>query len=328
MTGLLRIAIGLPLAVGAGAQSTYVELPPTTQAAGLSADGQWLVGYEGASAQTFRWSASTGVLPLRGFDSLGAVGVGGFPVVGNYQQGPSLFARAWTPHGQIDLGTLGTGCPTSAASLANDVTSDGAIIVGQSCSPSGLLHAYQWTRPTGFLDLTPSIVSFSNAVAISPNGRYVVGSIGFAGALWRDGELVPRAPTGSLFDVNSDGVVAGSTAAGAAFVWSESAGTRRIGTLPGDVLSTLPLAISETGAVAGAVASASGRPNRAFYWTAELGIRDLRALLTDHGAPIPDGTLLGTASAISADGRVVAGEYLHADFTFGTFVATLGGNDR
>jgi probable HAF family extracellular repeat protein len=118
----------------------------TSYAYGVSADGSVVVGWaQNASYQyrAFRWTAQTGMQ---------------------------------------DLGTLG-----SDTSYAYGVSADGSVVVGVvqnwGSYGSGESRAFRWTAETGMQDLNELYAALlqngsflMDAYAISPDGRYIVGS--------------------------------------------------------------------------------------------------------------------------------------------------------
>jgi probable HAF family extracellular repeat protein len=159
----------------------------TSHARGVSADGAVVVGV----AQTvgyyhaFRWTASGGMQDLGtlpGGRSSVAYGVSadGAVVVGEATNASGYWhAFRWTASGGMqDLGTLG-----GDRSWAYGVSADGAVVVGWATNASRDGHAFRWTASGGMEDLN---ITYANllingsvlreARAISPDGRYIVGT--------------------------------------------------------------------------------------------------------------------------------------------------------
>ncbi len=112
-------------------------------------------------------------------DGTTAVGYAHVPWIGTdggYQYQPFRYRDGRTIH----LGSLGFG------GVASDVSADGSVVVGSSRSRrDGEFHAFIWTEQKGMLDLNDVYqgilkpgVTLRNALAISPNGRYIVGRVG------------------------------------------------------------------------------------------------------------------------------------------------------
>jgi probable HAF family extracellular repeat protein len=76
-----------------------------------------------------------------------------------------------------DLGTLG-----GTWSWAWDVSADGAVVVGVATNAAEQVRAFRWTPSRGMEDLNTTYASLLTngselieALAISPDGRYIVG---------------------------------------------------------------------------------------------------------------------------------------------------------
>ena len=87
-------------------------------------------------------------------------------------------AFRWTASGGMrDLGTLG-----GIGSIAWDVSADGAVVVGGATNAAGQPRAFRWTASGSMEDLNTTYASqltdgsvLYEALAISPDGRYIVG---------------------------------------------------------------------------------------------------------------------------------------------------------
>jgi probable HAF family extracellular repeat protein len=153
----------------------------------VSADGAVVVGGAFNAAllgRAFRWTASGGMQDLGtlgGSESLASdVSADGAVVVG-WAHNAVGRARAfrWTASGGMqDLGTL----PGGYYSVASGVSADGAVVVGRAGNAAGQDRAFRWTAAGGMEDLNTTYNSLltngsvlSDAYAISPDGRYIVG---------------------------------------------------------------------------------------------------------------------------------------------------------
>jgi probable HAF family extracellular repeat protein len=163
-------------------------------AAATSSDGRVVVGSAMEAKGTyraFRWTnAGMANLGTLGGDMSGATGVSadGAVVVGgsNKTNNGDSHVFLWTSAGMIDLGTLG-----GRIANANGVSADGSVVVGLSQIPgSSDYHAFRWTKASGMQDLNTLLsnagvnmtgITLLEAVAISGNGEYIVGSANFPG---------------------------------------------------------------------------------------------------------------------------------------------------
>jgi probable HAF family extracellular repeat protein len=163
-------------------------------AAATSSDGSVIVGTATTSKgayRAFRWTDAGMVdLGTLGGHIASATGVSadGTVVVGlsNNTNNSDTHAFLWTSAGMVDLATLGGG-----SSVANGVSSDGSVVVGLSqIAGSSDYHAFRWSKIAGMQDLNIVLtkagidmtgITLLEAVAISGNGEYIVGSATFPG---------------------------------------------------------------------------------------------------------------------------------------------------
>jgi probable HAF family extracellular repeat protein len=94
------------------------------------------------------------------------------------------------------LGTLG-----GDESEAYAVSANGAVVVGTASNAAGQWHAFRWTASGGMEDLNTTYASLltngsvlSVAYAISPDGRYIVGSGYNAATLREEAFLLDTVP--------------------------------------------------------------------------------------------------------------------------------------
>ena len=191
-------------------------------ATAVDSDGSVVVGgtdVTGGGSHAFRWdqtpSTNTGVMTdLGGFggnSAATAVNLDGSVVVGGADMDVVIasthanrtHATMWTAptNTPTDLGVL----PGDTASIANDVSGDGTIVVGVSdptgvAGPTGDIlgvsydaatsHAFRWTQATGIKDLRQLLVDagvdmtnvrLSSANGISEDGQVIVGAGIFPG---------------------------------------------------------------------------------------------------------------------------------------------------
>ncbi len=164
-----------PLGAALGWVTSYVT--------GVSGDGVTVVGHGQAANGSFygyRWTSAGGMQlldPLNQFgdESPAAVNRDGSVVVGSYYYGGAF--RWSSTLGMQGLGTF----PGQLYAQANDVSDDGAVVVGSSGTWStstgwSYLQAYRWTAGGGMqnLGLLPGGAR-SEALAVSGDGSIVVG---------------------------------------------------------------------------------------------------------------------------------------------------------
>jgi probable HAF family extracellular repeat protein len=119
-------------------------------------------------------------------------------------------AFRWTEAGGMeDLGTL----PGGTSSEAFGVSADGSIVVGSS-DAGGVYRAFRWTEAGGMEDLNVAYANLlddgsylETAQAISPDGRYIVGTGYNAATGRREAYLLDTRPSRRDGDVNGDGCV-------------------------------------------------------------------------------------------------------------------------
>jgi probable HAF family extracellular repeat protein len=175
----------------------------------------------------------------------------------------------------------------------------------------------------------------SEAYAVSGDGSTVVGSSSSRAAnsglfgeafLWTEaagmkglGHLHPEAAfMGSVaYDVSQDGSVVvgvssvlkiGGVVSTEAFRWIEGTGMTSLGDLDGGGMFSTAYGVSGDGSIV-VGAGRDGPGDRAFIWDEGSGMRDLRDVLVsdyDLGNSLT-GWTLGSANAISADGKFLAG---------------------
>lgn len=265
-----------------------------TQAVALSGDGRvavgtaWPLGF-GLSPccttperQAFRWTAGGGTRGL-GFlpGSSGnytvatAVSRDGSVVVGS----SSREAFRWTAAGGMQgLGFGGVGL--YSASSASGVSADGSIIVGTLTGAGARLRpqAFRWTEAGGLEGLGFGSFFYTDARAVSGDGRVIVGGAG-----------------------------------GEAFRWTVTEGMRGLGTVTGPAWhSAEAQAVSFDGSViAGRGLVSSGMATQGFVWSAEGGMLPLGFLSVvapgNFFAPGASVQRYSDARAISADGGIIVG---------------------
>jgi probable HAF family extracellular repeat protein len=127
-------------------------------------------------AQRLTW---LGTLPGGNWSEATGVSADGSVVVGRARNAAGKWrAFRWTAGGMQDLGTL-----DGNSSWALGVSADGSVVVGWAENAEGYQRAFRWTAAGGMEDLNKTYASLLTdgsvlveAYAISPDGRYIVGS--------------------------------------------------------------------------------------------------------------------------------------------------------
>jgi probable HAF family extracellular repeat protein len=147
---------------------------PLLDAFDVSDDGNVVVAY------ALRWTTSGTIDNVSGGRVASAEGVSadGQTVVGWYQSsvvgqfGSEVHAFRWTrASGLQDLGTLRDG----SESIAEAISGNSSVIVGQARDKDGFWHAFRLTANTGMQDLKTLGGTMSAAAAVSADGSVIVG---------------------------------------------------------------------------------------------------------------------------------------------------------
>ncbi|QYO76025.1 hypothetical protein [Devosia salina] len=255
----------------------------------VSADGGVVVGTAGSSNLTqvaFRWDADTGMtaLPGSGVDGRGISGdastVIGYHIVPDGGGGSHVEAFRWTQAGgMLDLGTGGY-----TSSVANGVSSDGSVIVGE-VSGAGQNVAFAWTEATGMQLL---------------------------------GWMAGGAPSTRATDVSDTGILVGNSrmAGGDYQAFYKDLGSvdglQGLGYFGGGDYSRAEAITNDANFIVGE-ATDSGNVGHAVRWTWE-GAAYGSAMALDGGT----GWIYSEATDIAADGATVVGQYILVDEADGT----------
>jgi uncharacterized membrane protein len=241
----------------------------------------------------------------RAFD----VSTGGI-VVGYGRIGLTAARQAFAWSAAKGLSPLGGNVPWYQSTVATSLSRDGGVIVGQDGD-----HAFRWTSADGRRSLgIPDGSAQSAATGVSRDGAVVVGS-GYSadtgrGAAFRwtaDGlrplGFLPGTQSSFATGVSGDGAVVagyGGSFDLEAFRWTERDGLVGLGSLRGAPITySYAQAISEDG---GTIIGLSASPHgyEAFRWTEAGGMVGLD----------PDGAVPTAATACSADGGLIVGNWL------------------
>ena len=292
---------------------TLTSLGANNQPTSMSADGTIVVG------PGFRWTSGTGVVGIGGNGGHTAISRDGSTIVSDAVDGGSGLVTAAIWAGGTSWTNLGglpgeTPCG-SDFSHSYGVTADGAVVVGLGWVTGCGGHAFRWETATGMVDLGSTVSgnsSRANGIAANDPTR-VIGwqdTTTRQGARWDNGVQTlftfGAAPVGEALAVSPDGsVVVGSFAGNEAWRWTQATGVQQIGVLPGFNFGGYGFALTDDGdTVVGACGFGFDRD--AFIWTQAMGMVKLDDYLTGMGLDLT-GWDLGSATAISADGTVIAG---------------------
>jgi probable HAF family extracellular repeat protein len=244
----------------------------------VSSDGSIILGTLDKSVedntilQPFLWTEAHG-LQVLGEDVFGeARGLSGD---GSTVAGWGQYAWRWTAgEGEQMLG--GGNVLRYHRSQGFATSSDGSVVVGTGIVEIGAGEAFRWTQQTGMRGLgLLTGGTDSNATAVSPDGRVVVGNAqsvnGREAFRWEDGVMVG------------------------------------LGDLPGGLFSSFAQGVSGDGKIV----VGGGRTEQgfeAFFWDAAHGMRRFEdALASDYGIG-SGGWVFHTVNDVSADGTVFAGD--------------------
>lgn len=312
---LAPLAIAPLLAsVAAGQSFTLVPgLPPNggSRIYGISADGQTAAG-DSAFGTAFRYSASGGrqdlIEPGVSLTWGNAISGDGSTVVGEGTGG----AYVWRGPANYQIIGRQSGYTNGAA---EGVSGDGSVVVGRSYIPDSAepSQAFRWTASGGLqpLGFTRPGHYHSEAFAISRDGSVIVG-ISRAGAgdafVWtQSGGMtalpsLPNSNSGSgAFGVNATGdIIVGYSGPGALWTKWEDGLPTLLGGADG-----IARAVSDNGRVV--VGQIDTGTLHAGIWTPERGPELLSDYLASFGISIPANVSLLNATAVSADGRTIAG---------------------
>ncbi len=250
-----------------------------------SHNGSVIVGYSDAA---FRWTRSTGMLPLQSsplYTDAYGISADGAVVVGYIDN----FPFRWTQAGGYE--TLGI-LPGGFHAAAWAVSGDGNVIAGTSFG--GGDRPFIWTRaggmqPIGYLG---SGFPLSTSEDISTDGTTIVGN-GYDGSAAR------------------------------AFRWRSSSGLQDIGILSGKTEAEVHGTNADGSVTVGVCWSNQGENTfTATMWSDSNGVVDLNIYLPAIGINLA-GWNLTSASDVSDDGMTIAGYGIHNGVTE-AWVATLG----
>ncbi len=313
--------LGLTASLTSSALGGNASFTIITNAGGsmdITPDGTTVVGWGNSGA--FRWTKADGLAWLLGGTNAVAISDDGSVILGNANDNSGIEnAALWTTGGWSLLGGTGpTGCDFNQSS-GYGLSADGLVAVGLGWDGCDA-RAFRWTAATGMVELEDSGGYASRANAVSGNGEIVGGWDPTNGGAWQASVWFPDGsqqiisdPWGEVGGINDDGTVIGGYIPSGAFLWSPGGELQELGHLTGSPLgaTTCVQAITPDGGVA--VGYDDGLGFRAFIWTSTEGMRNLKTVLQQAGAVIPQSPntgaplTLGGATGISNDGNVICG---------------------
>lgn len=315
----------------AGPLPGFVSLDVTGgQATHVSPDGRMVVGTFGAGGGGWVWCADTGAVTLPSSSNVVALAGNGYPAAGSAVNTGSSETEAaiWTAadDGEPDLlgGVPGGQSLDGTLSTAYGMTSDASVVVGLAYNADLEAEAFRWTDDAGMQAL-PKLNTdrAARANGVSSGGNVVWGwndtATGFRRAVrWVDGEIeelldAEGNPIGEATGANRDAsVIVGSRLGIAgqetdAYRWTADTGAVSIGSLAaGPLENNFAFATNNDGSMI-VGATGFGPFREPTIWTEGGELAWLADELTDLGIEVPDGWALNSATALSADGDIIAG---------------------
>jgi uncharacterized membrane protein len=314
-------------------QADYVGIPTD-----ITPDGSVVVGGLGTNnGPVFRWDLNAGTAEELGGIVTGQVSISddGTKIAANLRGADDVLRPAIYENG------LWTALPPVAGAVpcnnteagfsygsAYDISGDGSTVVGLSYGAggcySGTTRGFKWTAAGGTVQL-PKLDTFDRAGranAVNYDGTVIVGwddaSNGTRrGAQWRNGvlSLIRKGtnPVGEGLDVTRDGqyvVGAINTAtSGQAWRYRPSSGVEQLGALPFQTGGTTNAISDDASVITGYSTSVTTGLLTAALWTSGLGFSNLNQLVGSQGISTEGGALV-TGTAVSSDGRTIAGHML------------------
>ncbi|MCW8843379.1 MAG: hypothetical protein OQK00_08200, partial [Rhodobacteraceae bacterium] len=316
---------------GEGVSSSYDITPDGTTVVGdalTDTDDRVAVEWSGGGDPTRLGSLGGIYSRAWGVNSDGSV------IVGESQNasGRSKAVR-WVNGAVQDIDTLST------LSVANDVSADGAVVVG-NYSPGSHWRAFRWTASGGMVDLgylaSPTGIQDSAASGVSADGSIVVGRSAGVGNRYRpfmwtqaDGMVdlgtmrSDDSGTGWAVAVSGDnttivGRASTDTSEDHAFRWTEADGMEDLGDLTSDQSGwSSAHDVNTDGSVIVGAADDDSNNNKAFRWTEETGMQNLGTLQSDNSG-------VSIAWGVSDDGAVVVGWSRYEAYVTRAFIWTAG----
>lgn len=337
---LLAILCLIPGSIFAQGVVEYIE---NAKVSALSSDGSVAVGYTPNNLDVFRWTSAGGIENLNG--STLAIGVGGGEPQVN-ADGTRISACIPAPDSLTvtqGLWTQGSGwqaltpptAPGGGVSSGSHgtpwgISGDGNMVVGLFWLATQKARASSWTAATGLIDLGTE-GNNSRANDTNGDGSVIVGwsdnpdTGDWQPAVWENGALTVLDPQGHgmVTKVTRSGhLLFGSSADSATFgaqatIWSRSESNENgwqevlLGVLPGTVPEQGGRSIIEDGSYDGRILIGRNHYTtfsfKDFIWTSARGLETASAYFARIGIDMGSSFRIERVSAISEDGRVIAG---------------------
>ncbi len=271
-----------------------------TQTTALSGDGDSVVGLGQAATNAplrpfiYRRSAGSAeflgtVMGLSQSEAHGVSGNGSV-VAGNAHDSSFFVGQAWRWTQAGGMQALGFTRPSHFYSDATGISRDGRTIVGYSYD-GNITDAFTWTEEHGMTALPCLAGDNAHAYGVNATGTIVVGSSYYGGGrdhavLWENGTVLDLGVTATM---------------------------RR----------SFAKALSDDGSVVVGYAQMLTGSDNACIWTRATGMMLLGDYLTSIGVGVPNDWSFGSAEAISADGRTIAGRGWHGSGSSEAYVITI-----
>lgn len=283
--GIIAMLAGTPTAL-AGDVPTFTPYPGTGQIIDISDDGTRFISF-GFNLSLWINGVET-VIGDENTESIIAISGDGSTVIGTVVgEGNLRYAGRWTEGGGWEnLGDLGLGGCDFNRSSGYNCSDDGSVVVGlgwDGCT--GV--AFVYTDDAGMQPLPNSGGQSARANAIAEND-VVAGWNGNCRKAafwddWGDFETMPGGGTcGEFYDILDDGSVIVGEDDFEATYWEDGTGLVGLGFLD-DGVGTRAFGISDDGSVIVGQSGDFFNGYKAFMWTEETGMVDLRNHIIDLG---------------------------------------------
>jgi probable HAF family extracellular repeat protein len=268
---------------------------------GMGSNGALVGSLSGEGGDDAVYWSSASAAPVNMASSLGSANSYAHKMSDNGAYATATYfagAPKWNQGFVYNTGTgVATLLPTSGvASNADDVTNDGAVVVGNDYN-SGLdiTRATYWYYSDGSYTQHMLSAVGGEAKAVSAGGEVIVGVEGGVAAKW---------------DQTAEGVY-GSTVS--------------LGTLGGATSDAIN--VNTDGSVIVGSAKNAEEASRAFRWTDEGGMQSVEDWLSDNGVTNSLGSNTYAATGVSSDGNIVVGVMSHGVGFIARVIPEEGGDE-